>query len=268
MRWSNSLRFSEKSFEVRFCAALSAALMPFNRNPQWFGMTQAQERMSGIDTMLRKGGRLTVFQFKAKNNEKFRLEKFQWRCLSRIAKKYPSSTFYVFPGASDAKQANAARCLLRHSWFVDANSLGSAFKSGAETATLSLNDAKNQIEKARPKLSIPARHACKVFGCFCPPSWKALVISPKPNGSTYLFLSPTGSRELDAAEPLFNTDFEEFGMPIGETAQRDGDFSRDIRPISSMNDFEEMLGDLAERDLASGLFGLFLPNALRKGRVL
>jgi len=73
------MRFSEKSFEVRFCATFSAALMPFNRNPQWFGMTQAQERMTGIDTMLSIGGKLLIFQFKAKQDDKFKLEQAQWQ---------------------------------------------------------------------------------------------------------------------------------------------------------------------------------------------
>ena len=222
------MRFSEKSFEVRFCAALSAALMPFNRNPQWFGMTQAQERMSGIDTMLRKGGRLIVLQFKAKNNEKFRLEKFQWRCLSRIANRYPRSTFYVFPEAADAQQANSARCLLKHSWFAEAGDLGSMFKSGAETVTLSLNDAGGWVGKARPKMAVPALKSCQVFGCFCPPSWSVVIASTGRDRTTYFFLSPSGFSELDEVEPTITSEFEMLGLPIGDSAQRDSKISRDI----------------------------------------
>lgn len=89
------MRFSEKSFELRFCAALSAAMMPFNRNPLWIGMTQAQERANGIDTMIRVGGKLHVFQFKAQQGGAFKLDKGQWRCLDRIGKRYPGTDLAV-----------------------------------------------------------------------------------------------------------------------------------------------------------------------------
>lgn len=71
------MRFSKKIFEIRFCASLSAATMPFNRNPKWYGLTQAEDRRNGIYAMLAVGGRLIILQFKAQHHGKFRLNAIQ-----------------------------------------------------------------------------------------------------------------------------------------------------------------------------------------------
>jgi len=93
-------KFIEKSFEIRFCAALSAALMPFNRNPYWFGLSQKQERRHGVDAVLqlakKRPGKLMMFQFKAKLSDKvykdkIKLDKFQWSKLYDTGKEFSTS---------------------------------------------------------------------------------------------------------------------------------------------------------------------------------
>lgn len=247
------MRFSEKSFEVRFCAALSAAIMPFNRNPHWIGMTQAQERITGIDTMLRIGGRLHIFQFKAKQSENFKLEKSQWRCLSGIGKRYPDSTHYIFPEASDIKSAASVKCILKHSWCVPVAKIGHAFKHGAETSTLSLDFSKKALIKKRPKYTISSKTACAEFGCYCPPSGKIMAYMSSPEDGVSIYFSSERFDEIRLRPPF---DIMHAGVPLGDASAED----REVPPILSSNEFEQMLGEGAKKDLAPRLFGLFLPK--------
>jgi len=248
-------RFSEKSFEVRFCAALSAAMMPFNRNPQWFGMTQAQERTTGIDTMLRMKGRLLIFQFKAKQNKKFKLERMQWDCLDRIGRKYPGSAYYVFPEASDVKTAASVKCLLKHSWPVPASTIGKAFRPGADTTTVSLDSKSKALTKKRPGISISAKNACSVFGCFCPPAGTALVFRNSPNDGDLIYFSLSGGPDLERDDLLLPPFLDGIGVVLGAGPEED----ESVPPVRSSREFEQILGDYADRDLSPGLYGLFLP---------
>ena len=252
------MRFSEKSFEVRFCAAFSAALMPFNRNPQWFGLTQAQERKAGIDTMLKIGGRLLVFQFKAQNKDgKFLLEANQWRDLSGFCRRHRNSTYYVFPGVGTTSTAAKTNCILRDSWWCSADSLGPIFSSTAKTKTISLDVANSKLKSGRPKTSIDANRTCDEFGCFCDPTWHRLCIDYHPSGRLLYFMSPRHHGEVSSSQPLppFGEGFR--GIPIGETPRSGYD---DERPIQSAEGFEEMLGDRANSNLGPGLHGLFVPR--------
>lgn len=250
------MRFSEKSFEVRFCAALTAAIMPFNRNPQWIGMTQAQERITGIDTMLRMGGRLQIFQFKAKQSEHFKLEKFQWRCLAGIGKRYPGSTHYIFPEAGDIKSAASVKCILKHSWCVPVAKIGHAFKLGAKSSIVSLDLSKKALIKERPKSTIASNTACSEFGCFCPPSGATIIYSHGSDDETSIYFTTRATLGLSPPGRLPPFDMRNAGVPLGESSSAD----RDVRPIRSSNEFEQMLGEGAEKDLAPRLFGLFLPK--------
>lgn len=243
------MRFSEKSFELRFCAALSAAMMPFNRNPLWIGMTQAQERANGIDTMIRVGGKLHVFQFKAQQGGAFKLDKGQWRCLDRIAKRYPGSTHYVFPEAADLKAAASVQCLLKHSWCANSQEIGSSFATGAKTSRLLLDPLSGMLRKKRPITSISIKTACSKFGCFCPTSGMAIANGTGSlNGRVIYFMSGPNPH-LRVTDPS-GTGSE--GIPIGTDIAEGG--------IRSPEAFEEMMGDRAKQDLAPGLFGLFIPS--------
>ncbi|BDW90233.1 hypothetical protein [Thalassospira tepidiphila] len=251
------MRFSEKSFEVRFCATFSAALMPFNRNPQWFGMTQAQERMTGIDTMLSIGGKLLIFQFKAKQDDKFKLEKFQWRNLARIGKKYPKSTYYVFPEAGDLAAAASARCLLNTSWCCDVNDIGKGFRSTAASMSLTLVKAKSALTRSKPDQDFTAQKACEVFGCFCPAFFplEGEVVEGDGGNLFYLQVGTSSDSKVDRTFPPYPKSLA--GIPIGTISGEEGGQGE---PITSVEQFEQMLGDSARQNLGSGLSGLFLPS--------
>lgn len=250
------MRFSEKSFEVRFCAALSAAIMPFNRNPQWFGMTQAQERRTGIDTMLEIGGHLLLFQFKAKQNDKFILEALQWNTLAAISRKYPNSTYYVFPEAAGAKSAASVDCILKHSWCCPASDLGKSFKPSAASTTLSLDPTAASLIKARPKLSIAVQQTCQTFGCFCPPFWHDMCLKSGPNGRIY-FLSPSGGYgPISTSQPIPEFAERLRGIPLGDVSSE----GHDDHPLRTIEEFDKILGEGAKSNLAPGLLGLFLPR--------
>ena len=90
--------------------------MPFNRNPKWFGLTQAQERKKGIDAALGLGGSLVLFQFKAQSNSRVKIERDQLNKLTSVEKTYPNSTFYVFPEAEDIHAAALPDCMFTEAW--------------------------------------------------------------------------------------------------------------------------------------------------------
>ena len=256
------MRFSEKSFEVRFCAALSAALMPFNRNPQWFGLTQAQERRAGIDTMLRTGGRLLIFQFKAchKNGNlpSFKLEREQWEALTNFTRRHPRSTFYIFPEFHTTQEAANAICLLEKSWCVEAGQLGTFFhRNKKKTRTLTLDASSASVRTRRPYGNVQSQTVCTLFRCFCREKWTWTLWSYEDKkGYMRLFSSsPEISGEKRTNEPLFPLPDTLGGIAMGRPQK-----ALDAPPIESVGDFEELLGEKAERDLKSGLFGLFLPD--------
>ena len=248
------MRYAEKSFEIRFCAALSAAIMPFNRNPQWFGMTQAQERITGIDTMIKIGGRLTLFQFKAKQDQKFKLDKPQWRNLDRIARRYPDSVHYVFPEASNANEAADHNCVLNHSWCCSTAALGPSFSKMANSCSLELTPSASALKKSRPKNSIPAKTACQTFGCYCPPRWNAVMVANTADAETLAFFLRQTLPEADTDQALPPFRPARFGIPMGPQDPSDPNSSS----ISSSEHFEDLLGDAARQNLSAGLFGLFI----------
>ena len=69
--------------------------MPFNRNPKWFGLTQAQERKKGIDAALGLGGSLILFQFKAQSKSRIKIDVDQLSKLTSVEAQYPDSTYSV-----------------------------------------------------------------------------------------------------------------------------------------------------------------------------
>lgn len=248
-------RFSEKSFEVRFCAALSAAIMPFNRNPQWLGLTQAQERKHGVDTLIRIGGRLFMFQFKAKHHDAFRISKYQWTCLSPLAAAYPQSVYYVFPEAQSIRAAASVSCILKHSWCVPAAAMGPIFKKGTHSSVVWLDPAIEALVRHRPYRLVSSNSACEEFGCFCPTPNGAVVYEPRSDDQPVLSFAVDGIQGDRLSGFGMISERRDAGILLGGPAARVGQ----ARRVESVDQFEEMLGDGRKQDLAPGLFGLFLP---------
>lgn len=250
----DQLRYAEKSFEVRFCAALTAAIMPMNRNPKWFGLTQAQERRVGIDTVLGIGGRLLIFQFKAKTDGKIRIDKYQLDCLSGVERSYPNSTFYILPEAEDISAAGKESCVFSHAWSATPSKLAAAFNTTQRTADLHLNPTTSLLERgARTRIAV--EKTCTRFGCFCPPSARATATAlGHTHGSLLAFLlRDWGATDHDVPLPSFGKE------GLGIRVERDRvEASAGAGPLSSAEQFERLLGEGAHKNIGRGAYGLFL----------
>jgi hypothetical protein len=254
------LRYAEKSFEIRFCAALSAALMPFNRNPKWFGLTQAQERKKGIDAALGLGGSLVLFQFKAKSGSRIKIERDQLTKLTSVEKTYPGSTFYVFPEAEDIHAAALADCMFTEAWCCTPSALDKKVDRTAHSAAFTLDAKASALTQARPKKSVAIASTCKSLGCFCCPPHPS---RQDPRGLSRLIKFYLSSGRID--RELLHPSFAErrIGIPIGRGLPRgsmDRDDGPDRRTITSAEMFEELLGEGAHQNLGPGLQALFIAH--------
>lgn len=253
------MRYAEKSFEIRFCAALSAAIMPFNRNPKWFGLTQAQERKKGIDAVLGIGGSLVLFQFKAQSGSRVKIERDQLSKLTLIEKKYPNSTFYVFPEAEDIHAAARTDCMFKEAWCCTPSALDKKVAKTTKSAAFTLDATASALSQARPKKSVTIQKTCRRFGCFCPSSAHERM----EYFSSYRHLLLDFVRGSWDGRDLTNSSFAErgIGIPIGRDLPR-GSMDRgedtDTRTITSAEMFEDLLGEGAHQSLGPGLQALFI----------
>ncbi|MEP1934517.1 MAG: hypothetical protein ABJN75_22870 [Hoeflea sp.] len=253
------MRYAEKSFEIRFCAALSAAIMPFNRNPNWFGLTQAQERKAGIDAVLGLGGTLILFQFKAQTDSRIKIERDQLNKLTAVEAKYPKSTYYVFPEAEDIYAAARPDCMFTEAWCCKPSDLDKKISSKAKSASFAVNAKTSELLQARPKKTASISTACKKFGCFCPSTaYEHVEEIPGSRGLFFRLLvgSWVGHDRIDASFAARG-----IGIPIGKDLARhpiDHDEDADRNIITSAEMFEDLLGDGAYQNLGSGLRALFI----------
>lgn len=253
------MRYAEKSFEIRFCAALSAAIMPFNRNPKWFGLTQAQERRKGIDAALGLGGSLLLFQFKAQSKSRIKIEVDQLSKLTPVEAQYPDSTYYVFPEAEDIYAAAQAKCMFNEAWCCTPSALNEKVKSTAKSASFALDAASSTLSQANPKKNVPIERTCKKLGCFCPGSVHQVFDDLRRSPRSLIRFIVGSWDGSDLADSSFSA--KGIGIPIGRdlpSLRRDGGADRDKPTITSTEMFEELLGDRADQDLERGLQGMFI----------
>lgn len=99
---------SEKSLELNICAELLYHIRtwPGCNKALWYGLTQKQERRTGLDELIRNVGPGDVFmlQFKAPWRSsleddlyKFSINEEQHFALEQVANNHPRAVFYVFP---------------------------------------------------------------------------------------------------------------------------------------------------------------------------
>lgn len=254
------MRYAEKSFEIRFCAALSAAIMPFNRNPQWFGLTQAQERKKGIDAALELGGSLVLFQFKAQSGSRIRVEREQLTKLTSVEKSYPDSTFYVFPEAEDIRSAAVPDCMFTEAWCCTPSALDKKVDRTAQSAALTLNAKASALTQARPKKSVAITTTCNRLGCFCRPPHPSRR-DPRWLSRLINFYRSSGPIDGEWLHPSFAE--RRIGIPIGKDLPR-GSMDRgegaEKSTITSAEMFEELLGEGAHHNLGPGLQALFIAH--------
>ena len=125
---------SEKSLELNICAELLHRIRsrPGCEKALWLGLTQAQERLYGIDELLKVGdGTLFMLQFKApwSNSRvddlyRFYVNERQHEALEGLATQSPDAVFYVFPLYSTWKKAEGhSPDLVQDTWLIRVSSI-------------------------------------------------------------------------------------------------------------------------------------------------
>lgn len=257
-------RYSEKSFEIRFCAALSAAINPADRNPQWFGLTQMEERRVGVDTVLGMGGFFFLFQFKAiekGSSNKFKLDIEQLYNLSKTATKYPDSAYYVFPDHDTIQAAAAPDCIFEVSRCVNVSKFNGLrppnIPTKPKTRTLTLNTRSNILTLRHKSVkTVPAETSCSSIGCYCSPSAHDIVSGlAGDKGSLFQIFA----RSVTSSVGGGLADIQALGIPISR--EPISGVSEDVR-IKTAEQFEELIGSPKSTPIP-GLRGLFLPSIKR-----
>lgn len=136
---------SEKSLELNVCAELLQRIraVPGCEGALWLGLTQRQERRTGLDEFIHNVGPgvALMLQFKAPwrtsvadDLYKFSINERQHEALEDLASHYPQAVHYVFPFFSKwSKARQYAPDLVQDTWFVPASSLPLAELLAAST---------------------------------------------------------------------------------------------------------------------------------------
>ncbi len=126
---------SEKSLELNICAEFLQHIRswPGCERALWLGLTQRQERRTGLDELIRNvgSGFLLMLQFKAPWRSsnvdslyKFNINERQHEALEQLANDYPAHVFYVFPLYTKWTKADQyAPDLAQDTWMVPISSL-------------------------------------------------------------------------------------------------------------------------------------------------
>ena len=136
---------SEKSLELNICAELLQHVRewPGCDRALWLGLTQAQERRTGLDELIRNVGQGFAFmlQFKAPwttsrvdNLYKFSINERQHQALEQLAVPYPDAVYYVFPLYTTWEKADRnAPDLSQDTWVVPVSSMPFAWLTSLST---------------------------------------------------------------------------------------------------------------------------------------
>lgn len=126
---------SEKSLELNVCAELLQGIrtVPGCEGALWLGLTQRQERRTGLDEFIHNvgPGMALMLQFKAPwrtsvvdHLYKFSINERQHEALEPLAARYPEAVHYVFPFFSRwSKAKEYAPDLVQDTWLVPVSSI-------------------------------------------------------------------------------------------------------------------------------------------------
>ena len=126
---------SEKSLELNVCAELLQYIRswPGCQSALWLGLTQRQERRTGLDELIHNVGPgfSLMLQFKAPwptsvvdSLYKFSINERQHKALEQLATQYPQAVYYVFPLYSKwTKAGQNAPDLAQDTWLVPVSSI-------------------------------------------------------------------------------------------------------------------------------------------------
>ena len=173
---------SEKSLELNVCAELLQYIRswPGCQRALWLGLTQRQERRTGLDELIRNVGPgfSLMLQFKAPwpssivdGLYKFSINERQHEALEQLANRYPEAVYYVFPLYSKWLKADKhAPDLAQDTWLVPVSSMPlslltalSTPKSGRHRVELERIDSRITVTAYSPEVTGQATNAKDYF---------------------------------------------------------------------------------------------------------
>ena len=157
---------SEKSLELNVCAELLQYIRSWRgcQKALWLGLTQRQERRTGLDELIRNvgDGFSLMLQFKAPwptsvvdNLYKFSINERQHGALEQLASQYPRAVYYVFPLYSQWIKADQhAPDLAQDTWLVPVSSMPLAMLKSQSTPRSGRHRV--DIERINSQISVTA----------------------------------------------------------------------------------------------------------------
>ena len=164
---------SEKSLELNVCAEFLQYIRswPGCERALWLGLTQRQERRTGLDELIRNvgPGASLMLQFKAPwptsnvdSLYKFTINERQHEALEQLADDYPDDVFYVFPLYTKWTKADRyAPDLAQDTWLVPVSSVPLSMLTSQSTPASGRHRV--ELERFNSQISVTV-HSPEVIG--------------------------------------------------------------------------------------------------------
>ena len=161
---------SEKSLELNVCAELLQYIRswPGCQRALWLGLTQRQERRTGLDELIRNVGPgfSLMLQFKAPwpssivdGLYKFSINERQHEALEQLANRYPEAVYYVFPLYSKWLKADKhAPDLAQDTWLVPVSSMPLSLLTALSTPKSGRHRVELERIDSRITVTVPPTH--------------------------------------------------------------------------------------------------------------
>ena len=162
---STRKQVSEKSLELNVCAELIQCMRarPGCESAVWFGMTQSQERRTGLDeTVINAPGHSLMLQIKSPkatstydDHYKFSINRRQHEALALLVKGNPKAAYYVFPLYSKwTKILNHSPNLIKDTWLVPVSCITLPSWTSQQKFQIELRRVGSQIKLSGPRLFV------------------------------------------------------------------------------------------------------------------
>ena len=151
--------------ELNVCAELIQCVraLPGCGSAVWFGMTQQQERRTGLDETLQNApGHSLMLQFKSPKPTsnfdylyKFSINKRQHKALERLVAGNPKAAYYVFPLYSKwTKVLDHSPNLIKDTWLVPVSCIQLGSSPLQKTYQIEFRRDEGRIKLSGPNLSV------------------------------------------------------------------------------------------------------------------
>ena len=164
---------SEKSLQLNVCAEMLQQIRtwPGCQKALWLGLTQRQERRTGLDELIRNvgTGSSLMLQFKAPwpssyvdDLYKFSINERQHEALEQLADDYPDAVYYVFPFYSKWIKADRhAPDLAQDTWLVPVSSISLTLLTSPSTPATGRHRV--ELKRIDSRITVTA-HSPEVIG--------------------------------------------------------------------------------------------------------